>query len=274
MIKIFAPGYSLRAHGWLGHIQYGRIGLVSIPYPVGLRGRYLNTSQYYSPLGWVYQIRRTWHGVINTAIRPPISAQPRTSYQQGVQFRYYEAIGVWQGFTPEQKSVYHKWTYPVRASGWNRFVHWFFRIKPYMPLYWSNLERAVGDSSKITDYAGTVDLTYVIDGGGSVISTGLKGFLEIPFACTLEAWTLAADVAGAIKIDIWKDTYANFPPTNDDSICGGHEPEIVATNQKAQNTNLSNWTSVSVAAGDILGFNVDSCATITKVTLSLKATRN
>lgn len=122
--------------------------------------------------------------------------------------------------------------------------------------------------------AETIDIVFVIDGGGSAITTGEKGHLEIPFACTLTAWTLMADVAGAIVIDIWKDSYANFPPTNADAMPGsGKEPTIVATNQKAQDTDISDWTTVAIAAGNILAFNVDSCTTITRVVLSLKATR-
>jgi hypothetical protein len=119
-----------------------------------------------------------------------------------------------------------------------------------------------------------ITLTFIIDGGGSAITTGQKGHLEIPFACTLTAWTLAADVAGAIVIDVWKDTYANFPPTDADAMPGaGKEPTIAATNQKAQDTDISDWTTKAIAAGDILAFNVDSCTTITRVTLSLKATK-
>lgn len=117
-------------------------------------------------------------------------------------------------------------------------------------------------------------LTFVIDGGGSAITTGQKGHLEIPFACTIDSWTIEADQSGAIKIDVWRDTYANFPPDNTDSLCNGHEPEIAASAQKAQDLDLSDWTSVALVAGDILAFNVDSCATITRVTLSLKVTKS
>jgi hypothetical protein len=135
---------------------------------------------------------------------------------------------------------------------------------------------AVSDHAAIKDahFSNVITLTFIIDGGGSAITTGQKGHLEIPFACTLTAWTLAADVAGAIVIDVWKDTYANFPPTDADAMPGaGKEPTIAATNQKAQDTDISDWTSVAVAAGNILAFNVDSCTTITRVTLSLKATK-
>lgn len=116
-------------------------------------------------------------------------------------------------------------------------------------------------------------ITIVIDGGGLTITTGIKGYLEIPFACTISAWTLLADQSGAIKIDVWKDTYGNFPPDNSDSITNGHEPEITASGSKAQDTDLSDWTTVSVTAGDILGFNVDSVTSHQRVTLALKVSK-
>jgi hypothetical protein len=126
-----------------------------------------------------------------------------------------------------------------------------------------------------TEKVKNITITFVIDGGGLAITTGQKGHLEIPFACTLTGWTLMADVAGAIVIDVWKDNYANFPPTNADAMPGGgKEPTIAATNQKNQDIDISDWTTVAIAAGDILAFNVDSCTTITKVTLSLKATKS
>lgn len=108
----------------------------------------------------------------------------------------------------------------------------------------------------------------IIDGGGSAITTGVKGYLEIPFGCTIQAATLLADVSGSIVIDIWKDTYANYPPVVGDSITASAKPTIT-TALKSQDTTLTGWTT-SVTAGDILGFSVTSVTTITKVTLSLK----
>jgi hypothetical protein len=79
---------------------------------------------------------------------------------------------------------------------------------------------------------------------------------------------MLADQSGSVVIDIWKDTYANFPPTDADSITSATPPTIPATNQKAEDTSLTNWTK-TFAKGDILGFNVDSATTIKQATLSL-----
>ncbi|GAG00498.1 unnamed protein product [marine sediment metagenome] len=120
--------------------------------------------------------------------------------------------------------------------------------------------------------SGTASLTFVIDGGGSAITTGQKGHLEIPFACTIQRVTMLADQSGSIVVDIWKDSYANFPPTDADSITASAPPTISSA-QKSHDSTLTGWTK-SISAGDILAFNVDSCATITLVTISLKVEKS
>jgi len=111
-------------------------------------------------------------------------------------------------------------------------------------------------------------IEFIIDGGGSAITTGQKGHLEIPFACVIQRVTTLADQSGSIVVDIWKDTYANFPPTDADSITAAAPPTL-STAQAAQDATLTGWTT-TVAAGDILAFNVDSITTVTRVVISLK----
>lgn len=124
----------------------------------------------------------------------------------------------------------------------------------------------------VSGSTGTINV--VIDGGGAEIADGIKGDLVMDFACTLTAWTLLADQSGAIVVDIWKDSYANFPPTDADAMPGsGKEPTIAASGVKAQDTAITDWTTDDVSAGDVLRFNVDSCTTIQRVTLVLTFTR-
>jgi hypothetical protein len=114
-------------------------------------------------------------------------------------------------------------------------------------------------------------IEFVIDGGGSAITTGVKGDLQIPFACTITEATLLADQTGSIVVDIWKDTYANYPPTAADSITASAKPTLSSA-VKYQDTTLTGWTT-SISAGDILRINVDSATTVQRVTLALKVTR-
>lgn len=123
----------------------------------------------------------------------------------------------------------------------------------------------------ITSQSNVITITFIIDGAGTVIAAGQKGHLEIPFAYTITGWTILADVSGSIVIDVWKDTYANFPPTVADTITGTEKPTISAA-QKGQDLTLTTWIT-AIAAGDILAFNVDSCTTITRVVLTLRGTK-
>lgn len=111
----------------------------------------------------------------------------------------------------------------------------------------------------------------IIDGGGSPLTTGQKGFVEVPFNCTITRSTLLADQTGSAVVNIWKVAYASFPPSAGNKITASAPPTISAA-QNAQDSTLSGWTT-SLSAGDILAFNVDSAATVTRVTLSLLVTK-
>jgi len=119
------------------------------------------------------------------------------------------------------------------------------------------------------------DIAIIIDGGGSAIAAGIKAAFRVDYACTINAWSLLSvdNIAGSIVIDIWKDTHANAPPDNADSITNGHEPQMAAS-VKAEDTDLSDWSDVTVDVGDWLVINVDSSATVTLISLVLKITRS
>ena len=133
---------------------------------------------------------------------------------------------------------------------------------------WNSLAYFTGVSAAVTK-----NIEVVFDGLGSVLTTGIKTDIRVSFACTITAWTILADVSGAIQIDIWKDTYANYPPDNSDSMPGtGQEPKITASDDQATSSSLGSWTTTSIASGDTLRFNIDSVTTITRCTLILTVT--
>lgn len=113
-------------------------------------------------------------------------------------------------------------------------------------------------------------ISLTLDGGGSVITTGVKADVRIPYSGTITGWELVANTSGSIVIDVWKDTYANFPPTVADTIAGTEKPTLSSAT-KNQDLTLSTWTT-TVTAGDYLRFNVDSASTVTRVHLSIQIT--
>lgn len=107
-----------------------------------------------------------------------------------------------------------------------------------------------------------------IDGGGSVITTGVKGYFAVPYGGVIRSVTMLADTSGSITVDIWKTNYAGYPPVLVNSITAAAIPSIVAAN-KYQDTTLSGWTT-TITAGDVLGYNVTNASSITRLNLILK----
>ena len=125
-----------------------------------------------------------------------------------------------------------------------------------------NGEDAPGGELSGTYDAPTVDATH----SGSAITTGKKGHVEIPFAIEIEGWTILGDQAGSIVVDVNRSTFAGFPTLT--SIAGTELPTL-ASAQKNQDLTLTTWTT-TIAAGDVLEFEVDSAATVQRVTVAIR----
>ena len=119
-------------------------------------------------------------------------------------------------------------------------------------------------------------IEYVIDGLGVAISTGVKGYLSIPFTGVITSAVLIADQSGTVTVNLWKCTYAQFDgglthPVAADSITGGNPPALSSATKNT--SNLSGW-SLTMSQGDVLAFQIPTLATnITRVTLALGVTR-
>jgi hypothetical protein len=111
-------------------------------------------------------------------------------------------------------------------------------------------------------------VAFVIDGGGAEIADGIKGDVAINFSGTIVEAQVLADQSGSIVVDLWKDSYANFPPTNADSITSS-TPLTITSGTKVDDTTLASWVK-TITAGDIIRYNVDSATTIQRVTVILK----
>lgn len=114
-------------------------------------------------------------------------------------------------------------------------------------------------------------LNFIVDGGGAVMATGIKGDVRVPFAASLMSAAVMGDQEGSVEIDIWKDTIANFPPTNADSITATRQLSI-SNATYSTDASLSGWTK-AVAVDDVLRFNVDSVGTLERLTVELKYKR-
>jgi hypothetical protein len=89
----------------------------------------------------------------------------------------------------------------------------------------------------------------------------------------LTAGASGAVVVGSCVVDLWKDSFAHWPPDVSDSICGSGKPTISSGSSYSDST-FTGWTSTQVAAGDIIRVHLESCSTFRRVSVQLKIEAN
>lgn len=108
------------------------------------------------------------------------------------------------------------------------------------------------------------------------ITTGEKKAArhQVKRAGKITGWTILSmdDTSSSITLDVWKDTYANYPPTVADTITASAKP-AVSSDTKATSTTLTSWTT-TFAAGDVFGVNVDANTAMKDIELCLDVTWN
>lgn len=119
---------------------------------------------------------------------------------------------------------------------------------------------------------GMIGAIYATFGDGvTSLQAGTKGDCRIPFNISLLKATLLSTASGSCVIDIYVDTYANFPATNADSITSATPPTI-SSGIKSEDSTLGSWTK-DLDAGDTLRFEVESASSVSQVTLVLDYVR-
>jgi hypothetical protein len=101
------------------------------------------------------------------------------------------------------------------------------------------------------------------NGLGSVITSGSKGFITIPYNCTITNWYITSNLSGTIQFDLKR---------SGTSIIGSGNKPALSTALSA-NAAVSGWTSIIISAGDILEWVVDASpvpAVLTQCVVVLK----
>lgn len=169
--------------------------------------------------------------------------------------------GVWNSSTTYTvgQAVSHNGTSYVAITGSTN-------VEPGVTSGWQTYWMVLAGGQQISS------INFVINGGGFTLLPGTVGYIPVYFSCTIVEATILADIAGSAIVDIWKDTYGNYPPTSADSITGSSPPTLSGA-QKNTDTSLVGWTT-TITAGDVLAFNVNSASTIRRLTISLKVLRS
>jgi hypothetical protein len=132
-------------------------------------------------------------------------------------------------------------------------------------ITFANVASSVVASSYL-DNTKTTAIGITIDNGLTDITTGVKGYCVIPYSGLIKSWSMVASGSGSIVIDVWK---ANGSiPTVANTITGTEKPTL-SSQQMSQDSNLTTWTT-AIGAGDVVGYSVDSCSNIKKLTLTIE----
>lgn len=169
--------------------------------------------------------------------------------------------GFYNGIAPDVQAIIDHGDDNIASSGSNSDI-----------TALTNLTGNIGDgvdTVTVTKLAGGLKavISFGIGNNVDVITTGLKDWFAIPFDCTITKWILLADASGSIVIDIWKETYANYPADVSDSITASAKPTLSSA-IKNQDDTLSGWDT-SVTVENILAFKVDSASTVKRVRLMI-----
>ncbi len=109
----------------------------------------------------------------------------------------------------------------------------------------------------------TRGISICIDGGGAVLTTGIKTGFEIPFDCKIVSGRIGSidSIQGSIQICLWRRSFANYPPGSSNNI----KTFIMNSAISDEETGLD----LSINKGDWLFVVVDSVSNLKLVTLSL-----
>lgn len=107
------------------------------------------------------------------------------------------------------------------------------------------------------------------DGASSVLEGGRFVDVPVPYNCIIQEAELLIDPSGTVSIDIYKDSYTNYPPNISDKITSATPPSVIA-GIKSKDVTLTGWTT-TLLAGDILRFILLGTPLLaTKATVALK----
>lgn len=104
-------------------------------------------------------------------------------------------------------------------------------------------------------------LNIIFDGGGVVLTTGVKAMFEAPYDLQISSGKLFSldNTSGSIEVQLWKGTYTN-PPTSAGNI---HTFSLSSAAKSSKAVDLE------LSTGDIIFFKIESVTSIKIACLSL-----
>ena len=112
-----------------------------------------------------------------------------------------------------------------------------------------------------------LSVTFVVDGVGSVVSTGTKNPIKIPRGGILVGWTLMGKPSGSVTVDILRAANTVGLPVT--SIIGSGTKPALSSAVENSSTTLTGWTSTTLFDKDNLAISLSGISSVTYVELTL-----
>lgn len=108
-----------------------------------------------------------------------------------------------------------------------------------------------------------------VDGAGTALTTGSKGYVNMPYNGYITSWAMVANAASTIILDLKKSTYSDFPTTT--SITGANYITMSSV-VKNNSSVLTSW-SLTFSTGDIYEFVINSASTATRINVTINTNK-
>jgi hypothetical protein len=95
-------------------------------------------------------------------------------------------------------------------------------------------------------------------GSGLTVASTTTDYMTVPFACTISAYNLLID-AGTITVKFWKVGTGTAIPTVSNSI--NTSGVSISSGTAIHSTTLTDFTTTTVTANDIIAMNVTAVST-------------
>lgn len=110
-------------------------------------------------------------------------------------------------------------------------------------------------------------ITFTFDGGGSALTSGATAYARVPFACTIVDWSISSTTAETVTLKTWKKATGTALPTVSDSI--STSGVSLSTGTHVRSTTVSDFTTASVTANDIVAANITAVTASTWVQFTI-----
>jgi len=172
-------------------------------------------------------------------------------------------------YTPQRvQSVLNNYPISVFSNNVNYLTLGTLPAYPVVPTNISSFNNDSGyyNANNAPQIAINTGIGVAVDGGGTLASTGQKGYIRLPYNATIYAWSVLSDVATTAQFDVWKRQ--SVLPDAAYSICGSSKPNLTGATTGYSNV-LTAWSNVTIQANDIIGWNLDNNNAGNRLTLQL-----